>query len=952
MAQTVVWSANLGTTTRRVRSTGATSGQGQSRRWYVGKTVNYDYDAYVKFNPVWTGVGKIVSAVMTIYTGDGLGETPSTQTESPNAYLRRLTSAFTEGNAPNGTWQADDWTSPAKTASDGRTIAITRATETVNNIDITAFVEDWAPKTVKRRNGSAGGAATNYGIALLGTNSSTDNIDFLSDKWTDASKRPFVTLTYDYGPTAPDAPTNLTPTGAQATFEQFEGDFSDIDPTDRLKSSSVQVYDTEHTFSTIGTSDTVSQAAHGLVNGDIIYFTRLVGGTGLTLFQKYYVVQKAATTFKVSLTPGGTPVDVTEQYTDGGWSKLLYAVNRAASNVEVVNGRFEHVPDGLNLVAGRTYRWRAAVFDNEGSVSTYPTSLVSFSVTNNAPDAPTLTPATSSSFATLDGVLFRATFTDDDVDDYLASFQYQLSAYPEGDARWMDDEFILWNTGRRFVSQGDPAEAIYGGQGLAAGTYYWRGRVWDNRAGVSDWTYATIIVTEAFEEDPEAGNQTVIQLRPRAPWRIVIKAMGALRGPGATVAVIEDAQNVGASELYNSPGELHFTIPIDHPQIAVIEPKQTHYSVQFRDGDGWREKFAGLMWDFDATETGVIMYGIDYLAILDMVADERYDASNPEKPAEKGGSKYVTTGKNSIRYIVIDQLTKEKAIPNSPLGFVTLGTVETMNETLVVYSTYSPRLTFIAGLLDSHRAGSGKRTRIRCRRTSAGGYEWVVQDNPGVARDNLRLKYGELVQGYRVVAFGTDWASRVSAIGRAKDGIAVLYKTASASSISEATWGRFNYTTFIDGVSDANDLARRAKQLAVAGGKLGKQVGLGIRTGWLQPKDGYDLCDTFPIDIEHGSVSTTAFGSGYWNVVGITWETAAQNGKQTTTLTFQPREDTETPDTDLLTLQEISPQAEWQVGYTAPPITASSKYWLDQTTGIVYERVAGELLAEGITGSA
>jgi hypothetical protein len=111
-------------------------------------------------------------------------------------------------------------------------------------------------------------------------------------------------------------------------------------------------------------------------------------------------------------------------------------------------------------------------------------------------------------------------------------------------------------------------------------------------------------------------------------------------------------------------------------------------------------------------------------------------------------------------------------------------------------------------------------------------------------------------------------------------------------------------------------------------------------------------CDQFPVDIEHGSVSTSAFGSGYWVAVGITW-TAQQRGDLSTTLTLAPREDDTAPDADLLVTAPISSQAEWQVGWKSPnPLLATSRYWLDQSTGIVYTRSEGALVKEGITGTA
>ncbi len=954
MAQTKTFLANLGTTVRVNRSTGATSGQGQSRRWYIGRRGSFNYDAYVKFDLNWADVGKIVSAVLTLYTDDGLGEMPSTTNEHPHVVVRRLKDSFDEGNAPDGDWQDNDYTVAAGTTSDQRSVDLTREELGLNQINVTAIVEDWAPGTVKRRNGTAGGKATNHGLGLFGTADDDENIGVISDKWLDAQYRPVITLTYDYGQTVPDAPTGVTPTGSVAALTDFQGVFFDSQrPTDTLKASGVQVFDSGHAGTANESNNRILDTGHGLQVNDVIYFTSLTGGTGLSTFTGYRVKEVVdSEKFTLKTLTETAEVNITVDYSALTWSKLLYNATKIASRAERDADRFTHVPDNLAILkANTTYRWRSRVTDNEGQVSAW-TSLVTFSFQNTAPNAPVLTPASPTTFVNPDGVQFKGTFSDPDAGNVMLAYEVMMSAYPEGDSHWEDDAFILWNTGKRYITPtASPFSTPYGGDSLDAGTYYWRARTYDNKNAPSNWTYATIIFSASFEADPEVAS-TAIQLRPRAPWRIVIKAMGANRGPGTTVAVLEDAKNVGASELYNSPGEIHFTLPMDHPQISVIEPKQTHYSVQFRQGDGWHEVYAGLIDDFDATDTDVVFYGIDYVGLLDRMIDERYDPSNPNKAAEKGGSYYISTGKNSIRYIVMDQLNKAKALANSPIGFITVGSVATMSETLQVYSTYSPVLQFITGLLDSHRNGQNRRTRLRVRRTNVGGYEWIVQDNPGQVRDNLRMRYGELVQGYRVVAFGNDWATRVAGIGRAKDGIKVMYSQKTSPGISEATWGRFTRVQLFDGVSDPADFARRIQQATVAGGKLGRQMGLGLRSGVLQPKDGYDICDHFPISIEHGSVSTASFGSGYWTCVGITWQTSAQDGKQDTTLSFQPREDDTPPSEDLLTLQPISSQAEWQIGWTPPPSTATARYWLDQTTGIVYERVAGTLVAEGITGTA
>jgi hypothetical protein len=119
------------------------------------------------------------------------------------------------------------------------------------------------------------------------------------------------------------------------------------------------------------------------------------------------------------------------------------------------------------------------------------------------------------------------------------------------------------------------------------------------------------------------------------------------------------------------------------------------------------------------------------------------------------------------------------------------------------------------------------------------------------------------------------------------------------------------------------------------------------------PKDGYDLLDRFPVDIEDGSVHTSAYGSPYWVAVGITWQ-ALQKGDHNTTLTLHPLEDGTEPDPDLLGLEPISPQAEWQLGWTTPteaeePPTAT--HWRDSSTGIVWSRIEGEVIHVNITGT-
>lgn len=62
------------------------------------------------------------------------------------------------------------------------------------------------------------------------------------------------------------------------------------------------------TFQNAG--DTVTQTAHGLVNGTQLKFATVVTTTTLIVGTLYYVVNVAANTFQVALTVGGAPVAI------------------------------------------------------------------------------------------------------------------------------------------------------------------------------------------------------------------------------------------------------------------------------------------------------------------------------------------------------------------------------------------------------------------------------------------------------------------------------------------------------------------------------------------------------------------------------------------------------------------------------------------------------------------
>lgn len=954
-----------------VRKGSSNQGCGNSKHIYAGKKGNYQYTTYIQFGLNWDDVRKINKATLNLYTDEfntigtagepGLFDAPGTG-DKPRFYVYRLDDGFTEGNNADGDFDSSDYTTAAVIGTSKVGHTLTTAEKGANQlvqVDITSIVRSWAPSKVE-----GGGRKDNHGIAIT----SSSDADYRWSGWAQehsvAAERPTITLSYELGPTIPDAPPGtggdvLTPAGATTPVTAFEGGFTDRRTTDTLQSVEVQVYDAGHSATVAADDNWITDSDHGLENGDVIFLTSLSGGDGLATFDGYYVVQKTSTKFKVSQSKGGSAINITSNGS-ATWSKRVHAPGvHTASNSERTAAHFIFPIVGWVPTAGTTYRWRARVKDQEGETSPW-SSLISFSFTNNAPNDPVLKPVSGTTVPDLSLLKFEGTYSDPN-NDALLGHQIQMSAVPQGNPAWDDQEAIFWDTGFEPDPAGAGWEDFYGGPALDAGTYYWRARHWDAREGESNWVYASITLNESFS--PEPGSYDNVQANPQAPWRIVIrdlyqadgvtKTVG--RGPGRVVAVLEEAKNVGASIVYNSPGELHFTLLKNDPWCAVIEPKQVHYAVEFYSSNGWQEKYAGVIWDVDATDTDLVFKGIDYLALWDTLIDERYDPLKPEKSYKKNGSYYSNV---TLRTVILDQLTWAHKQTDSWVGFIQLKSANicTMNEKVTVYSTMQPTLSFISGLIDSHRQGTGKRTRISVRKTSTGGYALHIVDNPGVTRNDLALYYGEMVQGYRIIYFGDTWANIQHVIGRNRDGVKVVYKTIKGKPFqpSASVYGRIATVAVMDGVQDTKDLERRGLQAAIVSAKLGKQIAIGIRTQYLAPLQGWDVTDVFPVKIKDEAVDTDAMGSGYWAAMAAAWE-ATDIGGQSLVITFMPREDASSPDPDLLPSDgDISTQPEWQVGWQAPdPLKATSKFFLDQSTGKVYERNADNTYTlYSVTGTA
>jgi hypothetical protein len=409
-----------------------------------------------------------------------------------------------------------------------------------------------------------------------------------------------------------------------------------------------------------------------------------------------------------------------------------------------------------------------------------------------------------------------------------------------------------------------------------------------------------------FLEGPKVGGLVSLWTNSLGYGSITVATSSTFdRGPGATVITLTNpaAHLAGANLVYNAAGQMHLTMLVDDPNLPLIRPKRQHYAIEFYRGGQWVEVFAGMVWDIDATDTEVVIYGIDYLGLLQFVVDERFFPAFSDKSAP-AGSFYTGSPAPTISSIITSHLNYSIGTPDSLVGFLTVGTVGTMSETVSIYSTMQNSLEFIVGLINSHRAGTGKFTRISVDKFAEGDYRINVAEDPGVHRDDLAIQYiaGGLAQGYRAVPFGVDWASRVNLIGRSRDGSEIQY-VADSSAVSQDIFGRVGQApTFIESV-DKNDMSRRARQAALDAAKFGRQISVGLKLGSFAPLENFTITDQVPVGINHGGVRTGEWGSddfgidpsgspsaveaAYWSITGLTWE-SYDDGHWVTSLALWP----------------------------------------------------------------
>jgi hypothetical protein len=178
-----------------------------------------------------------------------------------------------------------------------------------------------------------------------------------------------------------------------------------------------------------------------------------------------------------------------------------------------------------------------------------------------------------------------------------------------------------------------------------------------------------------------------------SPFRIeVYETQVSDFGRGPFRAIIEDASDVGCSSYANDIGEVFFTIPMNHPQIDRIEPLASHIEVKRLDTSAqtYSSVWMGVLDDYDATTDEVVFYGHDYLGLLaKSIVPQATSATSAQ-----------------IGLIINNTWTARKAETNSPVDFISTGSIATTSRTVTITAPFEEQLSFYAGLCDI-LAGAG-----------------------------------------------------------------------------------------------------------------------------------------------------------------------------------------------------------------------------------------------------
>ncbi len=337
-------------------------------------------------------------------------------------------------------------------------------------------------------------------------------------------------------------------------------------------------------------------------------------------------------------------------------------------------------------------------------------------------------------------------------------------------------------------------------------------------------------------------------------------------------AIISDARDIGVSAYANDGGELFFTLPWNHSQIADCLPWQRHYEVKrWNMNTGVYDVVGvGLLDDYDATPDDVIIYGRDYLSLFDL----SITGSNTSYTSTEIG----TIMQTELSGAIFQPSFSTKSVTRH----ITLGTIESTGQTATVLTSYQARLQFCRQLIDIWQSDSSVRPILSVTRSTP--ITVSFQSNAGVDNNAFQLAFGGLLNDFRYSPGFADLATRVYGIGQKREGATLLFSNQSYA--SETTYGIIQHPQVFIDVVNQTALDKKVKRAARTAGSTGKNVAIGLRINQIGPWEWGAFGDSIPISISRGGLVSV---SGLYTVWGQEWIGKA-DGSEDLFLSILPKE--------------------------------------------------------------
>ena len=340
------------------------------------------------------------------------------------------------------------------------------------------------------------------------------------------------------------------------------------------------------------------------------------------------------------------------------------------------------------------------------------------------------------------------------------------------------------------------------------------------------------------------------------------------RGRLSLKAVIEDAADIGVSQYANEAGEMFFTLPMKHPQIAECVPLTRHWEVSRRNSAGTYDILGkGLLDDYDASGDEVIFYGLDYLGVF-------------TKSITANNQSYAST---LIGNIIQTQFTDYKGASNSPIGFLGTGTINTTSRTVTVVTSFEERLSFWRGLLEILQGAGTTRPLLQIDMQNPPDFNFNL--NYGTDRTDIRLEYGKGVLDFRYVPGFANLATTNRAMGVKREGASVLYSTQTYG--VSATYGDLQMSALYTDLINQAELDSRA--LAELRDRYDRGGSLYVSLSQDQiartlPWTDWFIGDSLPVVINRGIVDIDALYTGW----GYEW-LGKSDGSESLFIDLQPK---------------------------------------------------------------